>query len=112
MESTINSMDPLLQKAEQFGKTSLELLKLKSANKLADMLSSLITSTALFTIILISLFTFSIALAYWLGDLIGKTAYGFCLVGALYALVAVILNACIPTIKSRLYKKFFSQFTK
>lgn len=101
MESKSNLIDPLLEKAEAYTKTSFELLKLKTVDKTADVTSTL-ASRSLFTLI-VSFFAFAlnIAIALWLGDLLGKAYYGFLIVASCYLLVGVILLIIHPFIKGR-----------
>ena len=58
METKLNLIEPLLERAEVYGKTSFELLKLKSLDKTADLASTLV-SRSLFTLI-VSFFAFTI----------------------------------------------------
>ena len=101
METTTNAIEPLLEKAEAYGKTSFELMKLKALDKTADV-SSTLASRGLFTLV-VSFFAFSlnIAIALWLGDLLGKTYYGFLIVASCYALAGAVLLIIHPFIKSR-----------
>ena len=109
MEAKDNFIEPLLERAEAFGKTSFELLKLKSIDKTADVGSTL-TSRFLLVIIL-SLFalTINIALALWLGDLLGKNYYGFLVVAAFYGLIGIILYFIHPLIKARVNNSIIKQ---
>ena len=42
MEDNINLIEPLLERFKDYGKTSIELVKLKSIDKTADILSTLV----------------------------------------------------------------------
>lgn len=109
MEAKENFIEPLLERAEQFSKTSFELLKLKSIDKTADVGSSL-TSRFLLVIVL-SLFalTLNIAIALWLGDLLGKNYYGFLVVAAFYGLIGIVLYFTHPLIKARVNNSIIKQ---
>ena len=102
METKANLKEPLLERAEAYSKTSFELLKLKSLDKTADLASTL-ASRSIFTLI-ISFFAFAIniAVALWLGDLLGKAYYGFLIVACCYALAGIVLLVIHPFIKSRI----------
>jgi len=101
MDTNKNLIEPLLESAEAYSKTSFELMKLKALEKTADV-SATLFSRALFTLIA-SFFaiTLNIAIALWLGDLLGKTYYGFLIVAACYAIVGIILLIIHPFIKDR-----------
>ncbi len=101
METNVNASQLLLEKAENYSKTSFELMKLKALDKTADV-SSTLASRSLFTLV-VSFFaiTLNIAIGLWLGDLLGKTYYGFLVVAFCYALAAAVLLLIHPLIKSR-----------
>ena len=101
MEAKLNQVEPLLEKAGAYSKTSFEILKLKTLDKTAEV-SSRLASRALFTLILsFFVFTISIAVALWLGEAMGKAYYGFLIVGACYGIAAVVMLALHPLIKKR-----------
>ncbi len=109
METKINIIDPLLGRAEAYSKTSFELLTLKTLDKTADV-SSTLASRSLFALIFsFFAFTINIAVALWLGDLLGKSYYGFLIVAACYALAAIILLFIHPFIKSRVNNTIIKQ---
>ncbi len=101
MEAKENLIEPLLERVEEYSKTSLELLKLKCLDKTADVTSTLISH--LLSIMVFSLFalTLNIAIALWLGDLLGKNYYGFLIVASFYGLIGIILFFIHPLIKTR-----------
>lgn len=102
MEGKSNLFEPLLERAEQYGKTSFELLKLKSVEKSADMISSFVSRSLLTIAFSFFTLTVNIALALYLGDLLGKNYLGFLLVAIFYGLVAIVLLIVHPQIKSRI----------
>jgi len=109
MEAKANLLEPLLERVEQYGKTSFELLKLKSVDKTADIVSTLISR--LFLAIVLSFFalTLNIAIALWLGDLLGKNYYGFLIVASFYGLIGIILFFVHPRIKVRVNNSIIAQ---
>jgi len=92
METTVNSIESLFEKAEAYGKTTYELSKLKLLETTNIVVTSLIARLS--TILMISMFSFvlSIAVALWLGDILGKAYYGFFIVAGFYLLAGVILH--------------------
>lgn len=101
MEQNTLLIEPLLDRFKDYGKTSLELVKLRSVDKTADLLSMLISRLLYILTIVISLITFNIAISLWLGNIMGKTYDGFLVVAAFYAVVALILYLMQPSIKAR-----------
>jgi hypothetical protein len=92
MEDNSKLLEPLFEKAVDYGKTSYELLKLKTLDKTSEVVASLIP--LLFVLIFVALFLMfiSLGLAFLLGDVLGKTWYGFLLVGGFYGLFALIIH--------------------
>lgn len=112
MEIKENLIEPLLERVEQYGKTSFELLKLKSIDKTADV-SSILISRLLFTIVLsIFALTLNIAIALWLGDMLGKIYYGFLIVALFYGFIAIILYLVHPAIKTYINNLLLTQIFK
>lgn len=99
METSL--VEPLIERAEQFGKTTFELIKLKSLNKLADVTSSLISRLLLTVVLSVFTITLSIAIALWLGALLGKNYYGFFIVASFYGIAGITLFFIHPAIKAR-----------
>lgn len=109
METQKNFIDPLLEKAEAYGKTSFELVKMKALAKTADVTSTLISRSIFILLISFFAFTINIAVALWIGDLLGKNYYGFLIVAGFYALASVILLIVHPSIKSRINDTIIKQ---
>lgn len=109
METQKNFIDPLLEKAEAYGKTSFELVKMRALAKTADVTSTLISRSIFILLISFFAFTINIAVALWIGDLLGKNYYGFLIVAGFYALASVILLIVHPSIKSRVNDTIIKQ---
>ena len=109
MDPQTNLIDPLIEKAEVYAKSSFELLKLKALAKTADV-SSTLFSRSLF-ILFVSFFAFTIntGVALWIGDLLGKAYYGFFIVAGFYALASIILLIVHPAVKSKVNNSIIKQ---
>lgn len=81
----------LLDRAEAYGRTSIELLKLKTLDVTSDFISTLISRLIVVIFLLIFMVMLTVGVALWAGDLLGKVSYGFFIVAALYGLIGVIL---------------------
>lgn len=101
MEPKKNFIEPLFDKTETYAKTSLELLKLKALDKTADVSATLFSRSLFVMAISLFAFTINMAVALWLGDILGKTFYGFLIVAACYALAGAVLLILHPFIKRR-----------
>jgi hypothetical protein len=109
MEPTISLIEPLLERAEMYTKTSIELLKLKSIHKTADITSTLISRLLLTIVLSLFVLTLNIGVALWIGDLLEKAYFGFLVVAAFYALIGIVLFFIHPIIKSRLNNSIITQ---
>jgi hypothetical protein len=92
MEDITTSIESLLEKTTQYGKTSLELAKLKIADKAIDIVSSLIPHSVVVMVIASFMLFLNIGLALWLGDILNKTFYGFFVVAAFYILSGIVIH--------------------
>lgn len=95
-------MEPLLLQAEAYSRTGFEVVKLKALEKTADMTSTVLSRVLLALVLSFFVLSFTIALALWLGDLLGKNYYGFLIVAGAYAVAAIIVTALHPQIKTRI----------
>jgi len=91
MEDMTTPLEDLLERAQDYTKTSLQLFKLKAADKLAEIISSLASGFVIVVIIALFFVNLNIAIALLLGDLIGKAWLGFILVSGLYACIGFIV---------------------
>jgi len=101
METKTSLIEPLLERAEAYGKTSFELLRLKALGKTADVSSTVFSRSLFILVISLFAFTINIAIALWLGDLLGKAYYGFLIISGFYAIAGIILLIAHPSIKKR-----------
>jgi hypothetical protein len=91
MENTLNRMESLFERVEDFGKTSFELYKLKTISKTAEVVSTFVSRGAVVIVLSMFLVFTSIGLALWLGDLLGKPYLGFFCVAAFYIVLGGVL---------------------
>lgn len=91
MQDNTSIIEPLLEKLEEYGVTGIELIKLKSVDKTAGFLSGLASrGFALLTVFLFILLA-NVAVAIYIGDLLGKPYYGFFCVAGFYVLLGFVL---------------------
>jgi hypothetical protein len=84
-------IETLFAKAEDYGKTTIELFKLNAIDKSADVVSSLVSRLAILMVVALFILIISIGMALWIGELLGKSYYGFFVIGGFYALIAILL---------------------
>ena len=91
MEDKIDYIEPLLQRAEQYGRTSIELFKLKALDKAAGVVSAFVSQALVALLLFLFIIMASTGAALWLGELLGKSYQGFLCVAGFYIIVAVVL---------------------
>lgn len=91
MEDKAKSLESLLNSATEYGKTTIELVKLKALDKTSDVVSSVVSHS--FVLIILSLFMLflNLGIAFWLGEILGKIFYGFLIIAGFYLITGVII---------------------
>ena len=110
MENNENHIESLAKRLEDYGKTNIELLKLKSIDKLSIAFSKLLSHLFLAVIFSFFLVFLSIGIALCLGECLGKTYYGFLIVSAFYAFVAILISLLQTNLKRKLKDSIISHF--
>jgi Putative Actinobacterial Holin-X, holin superfamily III len=85
------TIEALLEKAENYTRTSIELAKLQAIDKGADIVSSAVAGIAIAVVVGTSLMLLNIGAAFWIGEQLGATYYGFFAVAGFYLIVALLL---------------------
>ena len=91
METHPGQIESLVEKAEQYGKSKLELVQLKTIDISSDIISSLASKlavTAFFSFVFLIL---NIGIALWIGEMLGKSYFGFFSVAAFYLIAGIVL---------------------
>jgi hypothetical protein len=92
MESPAHSLENLFDRLEVYGKTTIEISKLKVIEASIKVTTKIISKLSVVVIISLSILIFSLALALYLGDLLGKSYYGFLIVAIAYLIGGIILH--------------------
>jgi len=92
MENPSN-IESLFSKAGDYLETRVELFRLKTIDKTAEVVSSVATQAVLLMIMTFFLLLLSVGAAFWVGDLLGKTYYGFFAVAGFYLITGLIIFA-------------------
>jgi len=92
MEDIGKHIETLLEGAVEYGKTTVELAKLKAVDRISDIAASLLSALFVGAALFFFLFFASLGLAFWLGDILGKIYFGFFAVAAIYALTGILIH--------------------
>ena len=91
MENQSTPVESLIDRVKSYVETRIDLLRLKAIDKSSSFLSLLISMVIVILVSFISVIMISVGIALLLGDLLGKSYYGFFIVGALYLIAGLIL---------------------
>ncbi|MGA2408621.1 MAG: hypothetical protein ABSF81_17995 [Bacteroidales bacterium] len=107
MEDNTKLLESLLERATEYGKTSYELVKLKALDKTTDVVSTLIPHSVVVALIASFMLFLNLGLALWLGEVLGKTFYGFFVVAAFYIITGIIVHFFMHKWLKRLVGNYF-----
>ena len=93
MQEQPTNIDILLSDAGDFIETRTTLWRLKAIESLADVSGELVSGLSMIVIVSFVIITFSIGFALLIGDWLGKSYYGFFIMGGFYTIVALIIYA-------------------
>lgn len=91
MEDKITPVEVLLDRAETFARTSVELFKLKAIDKMAGLLSNIAVGLAMLVVVALVFGCLNIGIALLIGDLLGKAWLGFMVLSGFYACVGIVI---------------------
>lgn len=83
----------LFERAEDYTKTTLELIKLKMIDSSADFISSVLARLVIAVLLVLTLIVLNIGVGFWLGDMLGKVYYGFFALAGFYVLLCILFYA-------------------
>jgi len=107
MEENANLLETLLERASEYGKTSIELARLKALDKTTEIVSSVIPLSVVILLVVTSLLFLNLGLAFWLGEILGKTYYGFFIVAVFYVLAGILIHFFLHKWIKRLVGDYF-----
>ena len=84
-------VEVLFERAQTYIRTSIQLFKLKTTEKLAEMISGIASNLVILVIFTLFFVNLNIGLALLLGALLGKSWLGFILVSGGYAIIGFVV---------------------
>jgi len=107
MEDNAKLIESLLERTAEYGKASFELVKLKALDKTSDAVSSLIPHSVVLVLVAVFMLFLNLGLAFWLGEILGRTFYGFFVVAAFYGIVAIVIHFFMHERLKRIIGNYF-----
>ena len=90
-KSTVTLIESLFSQSKEYAGNRIELLKLKAIDKTSGVVSAVITGVALLIIGLIFFIILNIGIALLIGDLLGKSYWGFLILALVYAIAGFVV---------------------
>lgn len=113
MNEKENILEPILEKAEEFGKINLELIRLKAIDKTSDAVSTVLPVTLVLMIVFIFVLFLSFGCAFWLGEIWSSAYLGFFAVAAFYGICGLIVHFLLSSkLKERIRNAVITQLLK
>lgn len=93
MDNQATTIETLFERAQDYTRTTVELTKLTVIDKSADVLSSLLSRLTVIIVAAMFALLINMGLSIWIGELLGKTYYGYFVVGSAYFILAILINS-------------------
>lgn len=106
MEEKEKLLETLVERATDYGKVSLELVKLKAVDKTSDIVSSVVPHSVVVILFSSFMLFLNLGLAVFIGDLLGKLYYGFFIISAFY----IVLGAAIHFLMHKGLKRLIRNY--
>jgi hypothetical protein len=112
MQDQLNSVESLWEKVQDYLETRIELVRMKTAGKAAEMGAALASRMIIGVAILLMIVVLNTGIAIWLGEIMGKMYYGFFIVAGFYLLIIMLLivfrsDIIKKPVKNIMIKKIF-----
>lgn len=113
MEENANIIESLIERTTEYGKSSFELIKLKTLDKTSEVVSSFVPNSISAVLFISFMLFISAGLALWLGEILGKTYYGLFAVATLYGIAGIFFHFVLHKwVKRIACNKFIKQVLK
>lgn len=90
MESYTHAIKELFRQLGDYIEVNIDLLKLKAADKISRVITSIMTFFVGLLVFSLAFFVFNIGVAFWIGEILGKIYYGFFVVAGFYTILGLI----------------------
>jgi len=101
MEEQKFSFSGSFQKSKEYLDTQLEILKLKAISKSSRIIGAVVLDISKLGLVLAIIFFWSLALGFWLGELMGSYSLGFLATGGIFLILLLIVRAVEPKLEAK-----------
>lgn len=111
MEPSSNQIETLVERVEAYASTSFELSKLRVVEQSIPVVTLIASKLSVIAVLAFFSVLLTIGLALFLGELMGKSYYGFFAVAGFYLVLGIILQLFLSTwIRKPISDLFISKF--
>jgi len=96
METPASVMEETIKRFEAYSTTTVELTKLKAIDATTTVVTSVVSKATVVLMFSMFAFVLNIGIALWVGELLGKSYYGFFVVAGFYLIAGIIFNFFLP----------------
>ncbi len=86
-----SNIEMLFSKSMEYAETRVNLFKLKAVDKSSHVTTSIIWRLVVAILCMSALLFLNIGISFWLGEVLGKTYFGFFIIGGFYLIVGLIV---------------------
>ena len=101
MEEQKFSFSGTFQKTKEYVDTQVELLKLKAIAKASRIVGAVVLDATKLILVFAITFFWSLALGFWLGELMGSNSLGFLATGGIFLVLVLIIRAVEPKLEAK-----------
>lgn len=112
MEEKKAPFEPLFEKVKEYINTTIELTKLKTIDKVSEVISALAVRMGIILLLSFFFLFINIGLACWIGELTGRIYVGFFIISGFYLLLSIIGLLLYKTLKRNLADTIIEQSLK
>ena len=91
METPARLLETIIERTEAYGKTTYELSKLRVLETVTKVFSSVVPRMCVVVIFLLFVLVLNVGIALYVGELLGRSYYGFFIVSAFFLVVSIVL---------------------
>jgi len=95
MDFKEKKIETVYARIEDLVNNQQEIIKLKAYSKSADIATFLVMKIIMFVVIGLFAFLLNIGISIWLGEVLGKTYYGFLVLAGFYAFAALFIKTIL-----------------
>ena len=101
MEEQKFSFSESFKKSKEYLDTQFELLKLQAISRMTRIMGSLIVDASKLLLTLLVIFFWSLALGFYLGEVLGSYSLGFLATGGIFLIIILLIRVFEPKLEAK-----------